>query len=259
MKDFGDTHLLLFHHPKVFEGRRYTSAEPTEDEIFDLPPPQPMFTIVSVLNDSVVPDSVHQLVRTRLPNLGMIGLGLHESGKFELAKPKIEEEKTMLIRPAFGPIPGGARFFVFSSHPEAAAAVVEAAESADARMLADTSVQEAIAHLPREGSLAFLARGPVVRRALWDRVREVARAELNLPARYLEWRTGRYGSMPDGDEKNDRLRADGEAYVISNYPPLRDRYEQQIEPLDAIDVIAFGATLAPRKVTAKGYIRFKPR
>jgi len=262
-KDLSDTHLVVIHRPKAFRGADYSTLD---EGRMDIPMAQLHFTLVSRVKDNAIPDRTRDAI---LKNLRYIGLEPamdangqplppHPQGMY-LSQPLLSTGNYDLVKPAYGAMSGGHKFFVFSSNIEGAEEILAAAADPAARLVSDPTVQAVAAHLPSDGTLGVLVRGRGVRNALWDRVRLEADLFLNLPAQFEVWYQ-QYKAQGKSDEEIDRLMIDEEArYKATKYPDFRDRYERLIAPLEAMDVAVLGATLGvgpTRQVKANAYLHF---
>jgi len=250
--DFGRTHLLILHRPSIYEGEGYHTFE-DERETDLLPPATFHITLVSTLKDNIVPNSVTQKMTDSLKYLWLEGAGMHESGKFVMAKIKDTEGTAdeSLLRPVYGVLPGQ-RLFLFSTNIEAARAVVAAAENPATALIARPGIDKLVAGLTRESTVTAIFDGVGLKNALWDRVREFVQAEINVDY-WMKTERLKYPKMT-----NEEMRRKLERYKQREYPLRRDEYQQSLAALDLVDAIGFTWTLGvggDKKVTADGVVR----
>ena len=240
----GETHLLIVHRPPVFETADLTRFKDPESVWPPVPEGQFSFTLVSRLKDSALPDKLRQAIFKHLKFLGMNSLGPDASGRFFKAELIEEPGDLRLIKPAYGAAPGGARYFVFSTAWDAARDVFKAAEDPTQRLVTEPAVARTVAKLPRQGSLALLLRGGMLRLGLGDRIRRVAdyRMGAELEAARIRQEFLDAGEK-ESDALEDKVKRAKELYIQGKYPEVREAYLASLAWLDSIDTIAAAVTL----------------
>ncbi len=235
-ENLGHTHLLIFHRPSVFDGIDTSTLYDPPD--LDFPPsPQLAFTVVMQVKDSVSPQDVRDSITKHLPVLEMTKIDQDGTDGIQLAELEIQPEFLSLVEPTYGAMPDGMRYVYISTSREGAQAVLNAAKNPDARLLADEKIGRLRSRLPREASLAFVARGAGVKRHLLDFVRLHAENILDVSDTLSadirrEYEAQRKPVPPDQEiTRMARQRAE------EMYPQHKRDYERSLEWLDPIDLI----------------------
>jgi hypothetical protein len=256
-KDLGDTHLVVVHRPAVFDTVDLSGPEA------DGPKPQPSFSLVCTVKDSVAPEKVVDKVTQNLRYLGlqMVGEGkgplLHPSGKFNVVDLlRSTGDQTAIVSPCYAAVTEGGRYFVFTSSVENMEAILAAARDPEARLLAEPGVVSCVGQLPAEGTFSILARGGPVRNLLADDVRRAFRDRLDSLEQQWNKEKVEQG-IKDPDEIERLVAAESDSYMRSQYPVFRDEFRRRVAPLARIDTALVGMALGvgPSKmVTGGGFI-----
>ena len=256
-KNLGGLHLVIIHRPKEMDNNRYLTFRPSFESIT----PQIGFTIISRVKEGVRPKTVTDAITSNLGFLGMEPRAKSDapnSGPWMLANLQAELDDFTLLKPAYGAMPGGEPFVLFSSSPAHAMEVLAAANDAEQRMIAEPGVQRAIAALPAQGaSLAFMARGEEIRKTLYDRVRDHAQRVLDYTSRDRKLARELKAQGVSEDEIDERVKAARDTYVATEYPRVREDYAQQLERWSSIDTFGLAATLGDgpnKQVRAGAYV-----
>jgi hypothetical protein len=256
-EDLGDTHLLIFHRPSVFEDAAWhLFVEPDDQE--PLPKGQLSFSIVSRVKDSVSPAAIEKRIAENLAHLGLNSAGTNKEFNFRKASPIIREEELEIFDPAFGAL--GGRYVFFSSMWEAAEALHDAAKNPESRMVTSPDFRRTLASMPHSGTLGLVVDGKTLAKSMYDGVRT--------------WATQRMGVAHERGRRADKLRLQGVsedaihkklnasigAWKQERYEELRGEYEKLIEPIRALDSLGLVASLGVgphKKVTADLRIRLR--
>lgn len=234
-EDLADTFLIVATRPTLFDKVDFSRFYDPEDVWPPTPQAQTTYTVVAKVKDSVAPDKVREKFAKNLAVIDLDPAGPHASGKFHLARLRNPTANETLIEPCFGAFPEGMKYVLFSSSPEAALAVIDAAENPGSRLIADETVAALAGRLPLRATLALVMRAGETKRFLLDAVRDWAFQRLDIPGYKTQFRADseKLGKKPTDAE----VEAEATRYVDLTYPSLRRDYERSLVWLDPFDTL----------------------
>ena len=241
-EDLGDTHLLIFHRPRIFRNidpMRY-EAPPGEEP---LPRGQMALSIVSRVKDSVSPAAVEQRITENLQYLGLKSMGVDKTYNFRKASP-IElsgTEELELFDPAYGPI--GNRFVFLSSMWGAAEALHRAAGDENERLVNDPGISAVVRRLPQEGTLGLVLDGPTLAASLFDGVREWTRDQMGIPIRRAQRAEELRKEGKSEDDISEVLNREMPGWKQDEHQRLVEKFRDRLRPLDVVDAAGLVASL----------------
>jgi hypothetical protein len=263
-KDLADTHMVVVHRPTVFD--QVDLGGP--NELPGDPKPQPSFSIVCSVKDSVGPEKVVEKISQNLRYLGLKQVEvnrepqplLHPSGKFNVTMLlRSTEGEVGMVTPAYAALTEGGRYFVFTSSVENMEAILAAASDPEARLLAEPSVGSCVGQLPAEGTLSILARGGALRNLLVDDVRRAFR-DTEQPLMETWRKEKKDEGVTDEAQLDAWVEQELGRYRASEYPAFREQFRRQVAPLGRIETALVGVALGvgPAKmVSGGGYLLMK--
>jgi hypothetical protein len=246
--------MVVIHRPSVFETVDLSAPEGVG------PKPQPSFSLVCAVKDTVEPDRVVDKITQNLrffglePALDAQNKPVKPGGNYKVAALGTSSGDTAgVVSPAYAALSEGGRYFVFTSNVENMDAILAAARDPEARLLAEPGVLSCVGQLPAEGTLSILARGGTLRSLLEDDVRRPFRDRMDVLEQQWNKEKVEQG-IKDPDEVERLVAAESDSYMRSHYPSFRDDFRRRVAPFARIDTALVGMALGvgPSKVVSGG-------
>ncbi|MHC4956171.1 MAG: hypothetical protein ACYTGZ_20195 [Planctomycetota bacterium] len=257
-EDLGDTHLMVFHRPIVFDKAPWDQFEDPFDAPIT-PRGQMSVSLVSRVKDSVSPAAIEKRLFENLPYLGLLSKGTNKEFSFRKASPTVREQELEIFDPAFGAL--GNRHFFLSTMWEAGEALHRAAADENERLLSVESMAEIVAGLPRTGTMGAILNGPVLYDSLYDGVREWATRRMGIADERGKIAEKYRKQKKTEDEIAEIVNREIQPFKEYKYGELRDQYQRALEPLRAIDGIGMVVSLgvgSQKRIKVNGILRLVP-